>query len=173
MTHATSAGQGRNGAAMIDLLIEDDAWTGALPSAEALAQACQDAACRLEPRLEGEIALLLTDDEAVQAMNLRFRDKDAPTNVLSFPADGPDGFLGDIALARETCAREAAEKRISLRDHAAHLIVHGMLHLIGYDHETDGEADAMERRETEILGQLGVADPYVDPGDGREAETRR
>lgn len=147
---------------MIEVIIEDDQWTDALPAAEKLAQDAHAAAVALEPRLDGEIALLLTDDEGLRAMNLRFRGKDAPTNVLSFPAEGEDGFIGDIALARETCAREAAEKQLPLRDHAAHLIVHGMLHLIGYDHETDGEADAMERREAAILAGLGIADPYAD-----------
>ena len=150
---------------MIDLIIEDEAWETAAPGLEAIARACQAAALRLEPRLDGEIALLVTSDEAMCALNNRFRGKDAPTNVLSFPSDGPEGFLGDIALARETCAREAADKGIALGDHAAHLIVHGMLHLIGYDHQEPGEADEMERRESEILASMGIADPYADAGE--------
>lgn len=152
-------------AAMIDLIIEDEAWETASPGLDALARACQTAAVRLEPRLDGEIALLATSDEAMRALNSRFRGKDAPTNVLSFPSDGPAGFLGDIALARETCTREAADKGIALSDHAAHLIVHGMLHLIGYDHQEPGEADKMERRETEILASMRIADPYADAGE--------
>lgn len=150
---------------MIEAVIEDEGWARTLPDAEAFAETCRQAAAAVEPALGAEIALLLCDDAAMAALNERFRGKDGPTNVLSFPSGEEEGFLGDIALARETCEREAAEKRIPLRDHAAHLIIHGMLHLIGYDHETDGEAAAMERRETEILAALGVADPYAEGGD--------
>lgn len=146
---------------MIDLVIEDEGWTALLPDAAALAADCQRAAAGLEPALDsGEIALLLTSDDDMAALNSRFRGKTGPTNVLSFPSGEQEGFLGDMALARETCAREAAEKGVSLRDHAAHLIIHGMLHLIGYDHETEEDAASMERRETEILKTLGVGDPY-------------
>lgn len=147
---------------MIETVIEDDGWNEILPQPEALAAECRIAAAAAEPALAREIALLLCDDAAMQALNARFRGKDQPTNVLSFPSGEEEGFLGDIALARETCIREAAEKSISLRDHAAHLIIHGMLHLIGYDHETDEDASVMERRECEILASLGIADPYGD-----------
>ncbi len=146
---------------VIDVIIEDEAWKEALPDAGALAAACLEAAAASDPAAAGEVALLMTGDAAMQDLNSRFRGKDAPTNVLSFPADGVAGFLGDIALARETCIREAAERNISLRNHAAHLIVHGILHLIGYDHQSDAEADAMESRETEILGAMGAPDPYA------------
>jgi len=109
---------------------------------------------------------MLCDDAAMRALNRRFRGADKPTNVLSFPSGEEEGFLGDIALARETCIREAQEKGLALRDHAAHLIIHGMLHLIGYDHELDEDATAMERRETEILSALGIADPHCgEDGD--------
>ena len=145
---------------MIEAVIEDDGWAAALPEAEALAAGCQKHAAALEPETAREVALLLCNDAAIADLNKRFRGKDGPTNVLSFPSDEADGFLGDIALARETCEREAAEKGILLRDHAAHLIIHGMLHLIGYDHETDEDAAVMERRETEILLSMGIADPY-------------
>lgn len=147
---------------MIETVIEDEGWTEILPGAAALAEECRLAASSLEPDLEREIALLLCDDEAMADLNGRFRGKPNPTNVLSFPSGEEDGFLGDIALARQTCVREAAEKNIPLRDHAAHLIIHGMLHLIGYDHETEDEAVLMERRETEILRVIGVCDPYGD-----------
>lgn len=147
---------------MIETVIEDEGWTGILPDPAALAQECRAAAAAFEPDLEREIALLLCDDDTMAGLNGRFRGKPAPTNVLSFPSGEEDGFLGDIALARQTCAREASEKNIPLRDHAAHLIIHGMLHLIGYDHETEDEAAAMERRETEILRAMGIADPYGD-----------
>jgi len=147
---------------MIDPVIEDEGWAAALPDLEALCAACETAAVGREPALGREIAVLFCDDAAIADLNGRFRGKDGPTNVLSFPSGEPDGFLGDIALARETCVREAHEKQIPLRDHAAHLIIHGMLHLIGYDHETDEDASVMERRESEILGSMGIADPYGD-----------
>jgi probable rRNA maturation factor len=147
---------------MIETIIEDAGWAKVLPEAETLAETCRGAAAALEPALAREIALLLCDDAAMTDLNGRFRGKPSPTNVLSFPSGEEEGFLGDIALARETCVREAAEKAIPLRDHAAHLIIHGMLHLIGYDHEAEDEAVLMERRETEILARLGIADPYGD-----------
>jgi len=151
---------------MIEVVIEDEDWTEVLGAAEELATRCHAAALRFEPSLDGEIALLLTDDANMRALNNRFRGKDKPTNVLSFPGGG-DEFIGDIALAREACVDEAKEKGIALHDHAAHLIIHGMLHLVGYDHETDDEAETMERREAEILGSLGITDPNAD-----RAETR-
>ncbi len=119
-----------------------------------------------------EIAVRLTDDAEVHALNRDFRGKDKPTNVLSFPqvqadlldtlSNSDDGeiLLGDIVLARETCAREAAEKGISVADHATHLIVHGTLHLVGYDHMDDASAQAMEALEVKALASLGIANPY-------------
>lgn len=119
-----------------------------------------------------EIAVRLTDDAEVQALNRDFRGKDRPTNVLSFPqvqadllvslANSDDGeiLLGDIVLALETCAREAEEKGIALADHATHLIVHGTLHLVGYDHMDDASATAMEAMEVKALASLGIANPY-------------
>jgi len=121
-----------------------------------------------------EVAVRLTDDAEVQQLNRDFRGKDRPTNVLSFPqvqedlleglANSDDGeiLLGDIVLARETCAREAEEKGLSLEDHATHLIVHGTLHLIGYDHMDDSSAAAMEALEVKALASLGLANPYAD-----------
>jgi probable rRNA maturation factor len=119
-----------------------------------------------------EVAVRLTDDAEVHALNRDFRGKDKPTNVLSFPqvqadlldtlSNSDDGeiLLGDIVLARETCAREAAEKGISIADHATHLIVHGTLHLVGYDHMDDASAQAMEALEVKALASLGIANPY-------------
>ena len=121
-----------------------------------------------------EIAVRLTDDAEVHTLNRDFRGKDKPTNVLSFPqvqadlldtlSNSDDGeiLLGDIVLARETCAREAAEKGISIPDHATHLIVHGTLHLVGYDHMDDASATAMEALEVKALASLGIANPYAD-----------
>ncbi|NBC35861.1 rRNA maturation RNase YbeY [Novosphingobium sp. FSY-8] len=119
-------------------------------------------------------SLLFTSDEEVHTLNREWRDKDKPTNVLSFPmleraelldldADGPPEMLGDLALAYETCAREAAEKAIPLDHHATHLIIHGLLHLAGHDHEISAQdARVMEELEIKALAQLGIADPYGD-----------
>jgi probable rRNA maturation factor len=120
-----------------------------------------------------EVGVRLTDDAEVQALNRDYRGKDKPTNVLSFPQFEPDDFamlantddgeilLGDIVLALETCTREAADRGIAVADHAAHLIVHGTLHLLGYDHLDDASGDAMEAMETKALAKLGIADPYA------------
>ena len=97
----------------------------------------------------------------MRELNARFRAKDGPTNVLSFPAAAnPHGHLGDVALAFGVCAREAAEQGKSLADHTQHLVAHGVLHLLGYDHMSDDEAEAMEGLERVVLAGLGVADPY-------------
>lgn len=145
----------------VETIIESNDWRGDLAEAEDLAARVFKAARTREPRLNGAVALLLTDDKAVRALNARFRGKDEATNVLSFPSgEAAPGFLGDIALAHETCAREAREKGVRLADHAAHLIAHGLLHLVGYDHMDDADADVMERAEAEILDGLGVSNPY-------------
>ena len=119
-----------------------------------------------------EISVRLTGDEQVRALNAEWRRKDKPTNVLSFPMaeayqleradeeDGPEIMLGDVVLARGVCEREAAQKAIPLERHAAHLLVHGTLHLLGCDHRDDEEAGDMERREARALARLGIADPY-------------
>ncbi len=122
------------------------------------------------PRLSASV--LLTSDAEIRALNRDWRQRDRPTNVLSFPmlergdllalaAEGPPELLGDLALAHETCAREARDKGVSLEDHAAHLIVHGLLHLAGFDHKiSTQDADAMEALETKALAIMGIADPY-------------
>ena len=129
------------------------------------------------PRLS--VSVLFTSDEEVHTLNREWRQRDKPTNVLSFPmlergdllalpADGPPELLGDIALAHETCAREAAEKGLSLEDHAAHIVLHGLLHLAGFDHElSTNDAELMEALEIKALAQVGIADPYGDR-DGME-----
>ena len=148
----------------LSIEIEHEAWE-ALPGLAALAERAVAAA--LEGRGEtGAVTLLFTSDAEMQVLNRDWRGKDKPTNVLSFPAPAmpvPEGEatpLGDIALACETVSREATEQGKSLADHTAHLIVHGTLHLLGYDHETDGEAEEMESEERKILARLGIADPY-------------
>lgn len=110
----------------------------------------------------GDLTILLADDARLEALNTRFRGRKKPTNVLSFPADGP--YLGDVALAYGAVAREAAEAGKSIHDHALHLAIHGVLHLLGYDHETAGQARVMEPLEIAVLARLGIADPYAaDP----------
>ena len=108
------------------------------------------------------MVVLLASDEAVAELNQRFRHKAGPTNVLSFPApENPENLLGDIALAHGVCAREAAEQGKTLADHLSHLTAHGVLHLAGYDHQTDDEAEAMEDLERRVLASLGASDPYA------------
>jgi len=118
-----------------------------------------------------ELSVRLTSDEQVRALNSQWRGKDKPTNVLSFPmlesddletanVGGPELLLGDIVLARGVCVAEAADKQVTVEDHATHLIVHGTLHLLGYDHHEDGEAADMEAREIRALERLGIANPY-------------
>lgn len=112
-----------------------------------------------------EVSVKFTSDEEVQALNAAWRGKDKATNVLSFPmAETPEGapMLGDIVLAEGVCAREAAAKNVAIETHATHLVVHGMLHLLGYDHETgDDDAEAMEAIERKALASLGISDPYA------------
>ncbi|MFN9849585.1 MAG: rRNA maturation RNase YbeY [Alphaproteobacteria bacterium] len=148
---------------MIEIEVEDSAWTVALSEAETLVRAAAEAALGAgdQPAGGDNISVLLTDDASVQDLNARFRDKSAPTNVLSFPAGpNPENLLGDIALAYGVCAREAIEQGKSLADHLQHLTVHGVLHLLGYDHISDDEAEVMEDLERAVLARLGVSDPY-------------
>jgi probable rRNA maturation factor len=148
---------------------------------EALATRAVTAAVERTPQIDWlalpvaiEIAVRLTSDDEVHTLNRQYRGKDKPTNVLSFPMVQPDlldtvtqgsddgeVLLGDIVLAHGVCAAEAADKGVSVTDHATHLIVHGTLHLLGHDHGTDAEAEAMEGLERDALAGLGIADPYL------------
>ena len=148
---------------MIEIEVEAEAWTGALRDAEAVVERAAQAALGA---VQGDIVVLLTDDAAVRELNGRFRDKDRPTNVLSFPApENAFPHLGDIVLAYGVCATEAEAQGKTLADHLSHLVVHGVLHLLGRDHEDDAEAEEMEAEEREILAQIGVADPYIAEQD--------
>ena len=159
----------------MELYADIDGWPDG--EWEQLAVRAADAVHGVEPLLANprlSASLLFTSDAEVHALNREWRGRDKPTNVLSFPMltreslqslapEGPPEMLGDIALAHETCAREAAEKGIPLADHTAHLIVHGLLHLAGHDHvESDVQAEAMERLEIEALARMGIRDPYGD-----------
>jgi probable rRNA maturation factor len=143
----------------VDILAGSPLWKG---REEGLAKAL--AAAATAENVGGAVSLLLGDDAAIAALNKEFRGKDGPTNVLSFPpaeTGGDEGFLGDIALAAETIAVEAEFQGKSLEHHAAHIVVHGFLHLLGYDHMNEADAEKMEAREREILATLGIADPYA------------
>jgi probable rRNA maturation factor len=163
---------------MLEVALEADEEWDSSSSWERLAQDAAHAAVA-ESAFPGlakserpvEISVRLTGDEEVRALNAEWRGKDKPTNVLSFPmldpaeiqqtvGDGPELMLGDIILARGVCESEAADKGIAVEDHATHLLVHGTLHLLGYDHHDDDEAADMEARETRALARLGIANPY-------------
>jgi metalloprotein, YbeY/UPF0054 family len=163
----------------LDINAEEPRWGDLDPLARSaieatLAHLGHDPACF-------EVSLLACDDTRIKALNAGFRDKDKPTNVLSWPSwdlspETPGGLpeepetgtpedpepLGDIALAYETCAREAVEQGKTLSDHTTHLVVHSVLHLLGYDHETDEDAALMEKTEVAILARLGIGDPYAE-----------
>lgn len=147
---------------MIDVEIEDSAWTEALAAAEAMVLAAAEATLASEGAVGEGVSFLLTDDQSIRDLNRRFRRQDKTTNVLSFPApQNPERFLGDVALAYGVCAREAAEQGKPLKDHLQHLVAHGVFHLLGYDHETDAQADEMEGLERTVLAGLGIPDPYA------------
>ena len=149
---------------LIDVIVEDGAWDS---GAEAtVRRAIVEAAIAIgEDFKDRVVAVLLTDDASIRRLNAQWRHIDKPTNVLSFPPgarqQGPVTSLGDIAIAAETAAREATEEGKPFADHIAHLAVHGFLHLLGHDHDTDAAAEKMEGLERAILARLGVPDPYL------------
>lgn len=141
----------------VDVALLDPAWRNALPGVERLVRKAARAATANRKR---SLTVALADDRRVRALNARDRKKDKPTNVLSYPS-GERGYLGDVVLARQTVWREAKSQGKTPADHVAHLVVHGTLHLLGYDHETgDADAERMEALERRILAKLGIADPY-------------
>lgn len=164
---------------MLDVAVQSEGDWGTATSWEELAIRAVAAALRTSPQaflIDSpaciEVSVRLTGDEEVRQLNAAYRDKDKPTNVLSFPmvqadlietlANTDDGevLLGDIVLAHGVCVHEADEKGISVADHATHLIVHGVYHLLGYDHQGNAEAEAMESLERETMAKLGLHDPY-------------
>lgn len=148
---------------MIEVEVEAQAWTDAVPDAADLAE--QAAAAALGATV-GDLVVLLTDDDGVRDLNARFRSKDRPTNVLSFPAaPSATPHLGDLVLAFGVCRDEAAAQGKTLADHLSHLVVHGTLHLLGRGHIDEAGAEAMEAEERRLLASLGVPDPYTLPHD--------
>lgn len=160
---------------LVDVIIEDDRWHAA--DLDQIAQSAGRATLdHLGIKMDGaEISLIGCDDVRIAELNSEFRDKPKPTNVLSWPSEerraaeeggqpkAPnDPEFGDIAISYDTCAREAAEADKPLKDHMTHLIVHATLHLLGYDHENDADATLMESIEIEILGKMGLSNPYVE-----------
>jgi probable rRNA maturation factor len=155
-----------------EVIVVADGWRSEPDAEAAIHRAIATAAEVVDADIgEAELAVMLTDDAGIRTLNSNWRGIDKPTNVLSFPALPPTGaagpdeaprMLGDIAIAYETTRKEADDEQKPFDHHLSHLAVHGFLHLIGYDHETDGEAEAMEALEQEILARLGIPDPYAD-----------
>lgn len=158
---------------LVDLVIEDDRWND-LELNQLAASAARTALSEAEQSPEGcEISLLACGDSRIRELNAGFRGKDQPTNVLSWPATDrtpATGFLGDIAIAYDTTAREAAIAGLDLCDHVTHLLVHATLHLLGYDHETDADAERMEGLEIKALARLGIRNPYLNDNDDDNAD---
>ena len=166
---------------LIDLTVEDEGWNGALPDLAVVARAAAiEAIAAVGQAPEAfTISLLACSDDRVRGLNADFRDKASPTNVLSWPSHDlapevagemplpppaaltpGENPLGDVAIALQTCLREAENAGIPLKNHVTHLILHGCLHLLGFDHQTDADADLMEGIESRILTKLGIPDPY-------------
>ncbi len=173
--------------ACVEIVIEDDRWEAfGLETAASCAMAAVSAHLGLDPMVF-QVVVMGCDDARIAALNGEFREKAKPTNVLSWPSEerGSDyageapalpepgtpedpAPLGDIAIAFETCAREAAEQEKTVNDHVTHLLIHGILHLLGYDHEDDEDAELMEAEERRILAGLGIADPYDHAPEGAD-----
>jgi probable rRNA maturation factor len=157
---------------LIDVIVETPQWNAARGAEATVRSALTEAAIAIGTDFRNRtLAVLLTDDAAMRRLNAQWRGIDKPTNVLSFPALQPTGagtpddaprMLGDIAIAYQTTRMEADEEQKPFDHHLSHLAIHGFLHLIGYDHENDDDAEAMETLEQEILAQLGIPDPYAD-----------
>jgi probable rRNA maturation factor len=171
LRHALSAGACRKASARrerrqpaIDVIVESPLWSSRRGATAVVRRSVAQAASVISAG--GEIAVVLSDDRAIRRLNRIWRHKDVPTNVLSFPANGQTipgrpRLLGDIVIAYETTEREARAQRKPFVHHLAHLTVHGFLHLAGYEHDADEEAEAMERLERSILARLDVPDPYI------------
>jgi probable rRNA maturation factor len=154
----------------IDISAESEGWAK-IPDFEDCVRRAAEAAMLDNEAPPSEISVVLSDDEHIRELNKHHRGMDKPTNVLSFPPArmktpaGATRFLGDVVLAFETIEREAAEEAKPFANHLSHLVVHGVLHLLGYDHEDEDEAETMESRERQILAKLGIPDPYAERGN--------
>jgi len=149
----------------IECVIEDEAWSAAGDLETLAAEAVTAAEAELSLPGGKGVCILFAGDDVIAELNAAHRGKTGPTNVLSFPAhDSAEGWLGDIALASGVCLKEADERGIAPADHVRHLLVHGFLHLHGYDHQADSEAEEMEAIERRALARLGIADPYAVGG---------
>jgi probable rRNA maturation factor len=168
----------------IDVIVRSARWQRQ-PRAKTVVKTAILAAAKAVSTSRAELAIVLSDDSAIRALNRRWRGQNAPTNVLSFPAPAPgknqpaSPYIGDIVIAYETTAREAVAEGKPFNHHLAHLAVHGFLHLLGYDHETDRDARKMERMERTILEQIAIPDPYdthslyLSPLAGRGRRAKR
>ncbi len=150
----------------VDIIVNAPAWEAVPDLAEIASRVVRETEAQSRARLadECELCVSFCDDEEIRALNAQWRGQDRPTNVLSFPTPGvlaEKPLLGDIVIAYETVAREASEQDKSVADHAAHMIIHGFLHLIGYDHETSDEAEVMEALERRTAKALGMKDPFA------------
>jgi len=144
----------------VDIEVEDEAWRSVGATLETSVTAAAQLA--LADEADGAVTVLLTSNEIVHDLNRQFRGKDSPTNVLSFPAaPTASPHLGDIALAYGVCAAEARDQGKTLERHLQHLVAHGALHLVGFDHQSDDEASLMENKERAVMAQLGAPDPYL------------
>jgi probable rRNA maturation factor len=166
----------------IDVLVDSDRWKEPAKARAAVRRAIGQAAATVSTT-GTELAIVLTDDSAIRQLNRLWRGIDAPTNVLSFPSKRPPRtkqgadeppHLGDIVLAYETIAREASAEHRPFAHHVAHLAVHGFLHLLGYDHDKDADAETMEQTERKVLRRLHIPDPYRPPGKvAKKTATKR
>ena len=157
-----------------DILLEDDRWMEVLPDCESLIAMCTDQVFKhgnyLAEANEMELSVTLTNDHHIQQLNNDYRGKNSPTNVLSFPQLNNDKdlehttepiiMLGDVVVALETIEREAIEQNKTLQDHFIHMVIHSILHLLGYDHENQSDAETMEALEIKILSDMGIKNPY-------------
>lgn len=178
MTEDPSSRRSENSlsAVSVGVVVKDRAWLDAIPPLKALAREAVAAALERAPAWKpkalpagrtAEVSVCFADDDFVRALNREFRDKDKPTNVLSFPGADPEDYqetgeilLGDIVLALGVVAAEAEDQKKSMTDHTTHLVVHGLLHLLGYTHDDEQTAMEMETLEVEILGTFGIGNPY-------------
>ncbi len=150
----------------LNVVVQEPAWRAAVKDVESLvADAVIAARAVMGDASDSPLSVVLADDARIKELNIAYRGKKEATNVLAFPArQGPEPELGDVILALETVVKEAESSGLPLRDRVAHMVVHGYLHLAGYDHQSEKEADVMENLERQALARLGVADPYADDG---------